>query len=93
MQVHVADALNALDKSGKECKQLFGHGSLVLEIYKPQETDKQQPHSRDEVYIIISGKGSFLNDGIMTHFYPGDFLFVAAGKEHRFIKYSKDFIT
>ncbi len=80
MQIHVADALQQLSGDAKEYIPLFAHGSLVLEIYKPGREDIQQPHSRDEVYVVISGNGFFLNDGKTTAFQPGDFLFVAAGK-------------
>ncbi len=93
MQIHVAKALEKLSRANEEFIPLFHHGSLVLEVYKPGKEDKQKPHNRDEVYIVISGNGSFFNDGKTTIFQPGDFLFVAAGKEHRFINYTVDFAT
>lgn len=72
---------------------LFNHGTLSVEVYKPEKEDLQQPHTRDEVYIIISGSGEFLNDGIRTTFAAGDFLFVPAGVEHRFENFTDDFAT
>jgi mannose-6-phosphate isomerase-like protein (cupin superfamily) len=62
-------------------------------LYKPEKVDLQKPHSRDEVYIIISGKGVFVNQDEETTFNAGDFLFVKAGAEHRFKNFSDDFAT
>lgn len=73
--------------------EVFQHGSLQVEVYKPEGKDLQQPHSRDEVYIVISGTGEFLNNGVRCRFGPGDFLFVPAGVEHRFEDFSEDFST
>lgn len=72
---------------------VFGHGTLSVEIYKPEKVDLQKPHSRDEVNVIVSGTGEFLNDGMRTNFKPGDFLFVPAGVEHRFENFTDDFST
>jgi mannose-6-phosphate isomerase-like protein (cupin superfamily) len=90
-------ALNATQKklqsSGKEFVEFFSHGSLVVELYKPDKADKQTPHTRDEVYIIASGTGRFFNAGTYVDFSPGDFLFVPAGAEHRFEEFTDDFST
>jgi mannose-6-phosphate isomerase-like protein (cupin superfamily) len=48
------------------------------------------PHTQDEVYIIIRGRGVFLHDGKRDSFGPGDLLFVAAGTEHRFEDFTED---
>ena len=66
---------------------------MSLEIYQPVGHDPQQPHTQDEIYVVISGTG-FFQDGEETYaFQPGDFLFVPAGKEHRFTGFSDDFKT
>jgi mannose-6-phosphate isomerase-like protein (cupin superfamily) len=72
---------------------LFEHGSLEVEVYRPIGVDTQQPHSRDEVYVIISGFGTFLNGDARQSFEPGEVLFVPAGVEHRFENFSEDFAT
>ncbi|HMQ80523.1 MAG TPA: cupin domain-containing protein [Ignavibacteria bacterium] len=79
--------------SGKEFVEFFSHGSLVFELYKPDEVDKQTPHTRDEVYIIASGNGRFFSAGTFVDFAPGNFLFVPAGAEHRFLDFTEDFST
>jgi uncharacterized cupin superfamily protein len=65
-------------------------GTLELGYYSPVGVDDQGPHEQDEVYVIVSGIGRFLNDGVVTDFGPGDALFVPAGVEHRFIDFSDD---
>lgn len=93
MKIDPQEALARLAKSESLFLNLFEHGTLTVEVYKPQKVDLQKPHTRDEVYIIISGNGEFLNDGVCMNFSPGDFLFVPAGIEHRFENFSEDFAT
>ncbi len=93
MKIGAKEALEKLKNESSSFLTLFGHGTLSLEIYKPEKVDLQQPHSRDEVYVIVSGTGEFLNDGVRTNFKAGDFLFVPAGKTHRFENFTKDFST
>jgi mannose-6-phosphate isomerase-like protein (cupin superfamily) len=87
------NALSALGAAGKEFVLLFKHGTLEVEIYRPRDTDRQKPHSRDEVYVVISGTGTFVNEGRRQPFAPGEVLFAAAGAEHRFEDFSDDFAT
>lgn len=93
MKISRQQAFHELLQSKQEFIELFKHGTLSVEIYKPHKTDKQTPHTRDEVYIIISGSGEFINGNDRTDFTAGDFLFVPAGVEHRFINFSEDFCT
>lgn len=37
--------------------EIFKHGDLSVELYQPVGEDLQQPHERDEIYLIISGEG------------------------------------
>lgn len=93
MKIDSQKALDKLADLHAPFLNLFNHGTLSVEVYKPKKVDLQQPHTRDEVYIIISGNGEFLNDGVRTTFAVGDFLFVPAGAEHRFENFSDDFST
>ena len=68
----------------------LSRGTLELGFYSPIGNDKQQPHDRDEVYVIVSGTGRFLNGDSVTEFGPGDAIFVPAGVEHRFLEFSDD---
>ena len=78
---------------GKRFAELFKHGTLTVELYAPRGHDPQTPHTRDEVYMVVSGTGTFFHGGQHDAFGPGDFLFVEAGLEHRFENFSDDFAT
>lgn len=93
MKINPKKALKKLAEQDSPFLKLFEHGTLTVEIYKPEKVDLQQPHSRDEVYVVVSGTGEFMNDGERTTFTPGDFLFVPAGVEHRFENFTDDFST
>lgn len=73
--------------------EVFQHGTLSVEIYKPEQVDRQKPHTRDEVYVVISGTGWFVNGETRQRFGPGEFLFVPAGVVHRFEEFTDDFAT
>jgi mannose-6-phosphate isomerase-like protein (cupin superfamily) len=94
MQISIKDALEQLDKAVlQEFVKVMERGTMSVEIYKPHEVDKQTPHKQDEVYVIISGSGEFLNNGQRSSFSLGDVLFVQAGIEHRFENFTDDFAT
>ena len=77
--------------AGNLAVPIFSHGSLEVEMYQPEGQDLQEPHLRDEVYLVARGKGIFF-DGEQRHpVEPGSFLFVAAGQPHRFEDISSDF--
>jgi mannose-6-phosphate isomerase-like protein (cupin superfamily) len=93
MKLGKKEAVTQLSGHSSRFKELFRHGTLSVEVYKPIQVDLQQPHTRDEVYVVISGTGEFLVGEVRMEFEPGDFLFVAAGIEHRFENFSEDFAT
>lgn len=93
MKIDKQEALTQLSKIEFPFLTVFKHGTLAVEVYKPEKVDLQKPHSRDEVYVVISGSGTFFNDGVRTSFSSGDFLFVKAGLEHRFEDFTDDFAT
>lgn len=93
MHISISKAHQLLSDHDKPFKELFTHASLSIELYKPDKIDHQLPHTRDEVYIIVSGSGKFYNNGTVVDFLANDFLFVPAGVEHRFIDFTDDFYT
>ncbi len=70
--------------------RVFAHGSLALEAYAPRGRDLQGPHRQDELYIVMRGRGDFVNGARRHGFVPGDALFVPAGVEHRFESFTAD---
>ena len=90
-RVTLAEALARLPGPGGErFAQVFEHGSLVVEIFAPRGRDTQQPHTRDEIYVVIQGAGEFVNGDSRHPFTPGDVLFVPARVPHRFENFSED---
>src|SRR5947209_18171846 len=84
----VAEALALLPGAGGvRFAKAMEHGSLVVEIYAPRGVDPQQPHTRDELYVVVSGVGEFVNGDERHGFAPGDVLFVPAGIVHRSLAY------
>ncbi|MFO0841031.1 MAG: cupin domain-containing protein [Gemmataceae bacterium] len=86
-------ALARLRDAGQEFTTLFRHGTLEVEIYRPERIDRQVPHDRDELYVVVSGSGTFVCNGQRQPFVPGEVLFAPAGAEHRFEQFSDDFAT
>jgi mannose-6-phosphate isomerase-like protein (cupin superfamily) len=68
----------------------FEHGTLSVELFAPRGVDTQKPHTRDEVYVIVQGRGFFVNGPERHRVTTGDILFVPAGIEHRFEEFSDD---
>jgi mannose-6-phosphate isomerase-like protein (cupin superfamily) len=92
--IKLADAERAIpSKDGKLYAELFRHGTLAIEIYAPRGTDPQQPHTRDELYVVAAGSGTFFVEGQHLPFVPGDALFVAAGEAHCFEDFTDDLMV
>jgi mannose-6-phosphate isomerase-like protein (cupin superfamily) len=70
---------------------VFGHGTLEVEWYAPVGMDRQTPHDRDEVYVVARGSADFFDGVHSRRVEPGAFIFIAAGREHRFVEFSADF--
>lgn len=70
---------------------IFSHGTLEAELYRPEGEDRQQPHTRDEVYVIAAGSGYFYDGETRLRVESGSFIFVPAGGVHRFEEFSEDF--
>jgi mannose-6-phosphate isomerase-like protein (cupin superfamily) len=90
----VAEALASLPGAqGERFVTVFEHGSLLVEVYAPRGSDPQQPHTRDEVYVVVEGSGDFVLEESRHPFRPGDLLFAAAGEAHRFENFSDDLVV
>src|SRR5437016_3105590 len=87
----LADVLGRLPTpEGKPFIVAFEHGTLSVELFAPRGVDTQQPHTRDEVYVVVRGEGFFVNGPDRHHFGSGDVLFVPAGIEHHFEEFTDD---
>lgn len=72
---------------------MFKLDLLELEYYKPAGHDPQKPHTRDEVYFVISGTGWFVKGSQRHRFAPNEVLYVPAGVAHHFEDFTDDFST
>ena len=90
--VSLLEALSAgPTPAGNLATPIFAHGSLVAEMYRPEGSDPQTPHDRDEVYLIARGTAVFFDGAGRVDVSAGAFPFVAAGQPHRFESFSSDF--
>jgi mannose-6-phosphate isomerase-like protein (cupin superfamily) len=78
---------------GQRSTEVLSHGTMQLKYYKPRGADEQTPHTRDELYVVTRGSGTFVNGEDRHPFSAGDALFVPAGVEHRFEDFTDDFGT
>lgn len=90
-KVTLSEALRAVAAEESLYARLITEPCGDLGLYRPRPTDTQGPHLRDELYLIASGRGTFVCGGERTAFEPGDALFVPRAVEHRFEDFSDDF--
>lgn len=93
-RITLAEAVAMLPApDGKRSAAVFEHGTLQVKLYAPRGADPQQPHTRDEAYVVARGAGWFVNGAHRHPFAPHDALFVKAGVVHRFEDFSDDFLV
>ena len=91
-RITLAEAASLLPMpDGKRSVAVFEHGTLEVKLYAPRGTDPQQPHARDEVYVVAAGEGWFVNGDSRHRFGPHDVLFAKAGAAHHFEEFGDDF--
>lgn len=89
--IGLEDARAAPLQIGRASALMLAHGSLELRWYAPRGVDAQTRHARDELYVVVTGRGWFKRGGDRVAFSAGDALFVRAGVPHRFEDFSEDF--
>ncbi|MEN8144847.1 MAG: cupin domain-containing protein [Gemmatimonadota bacterium] len=72
--------------SGRPYLPFLDVKSMSMGLYElgAGATDGQQPHARDEVYVVMSGRAVLSVAGEDTPVGPGSVVFVAALVDHRF---------
>jgi|GEM_PF-251432 len=88
----VAQLIEQQQQSQKIYLPFLNEPTISAGIYelKVGAVDKQQPHDKDEVYFILSGKSNFSVEGETTDVQAGDILFVKADLKHHFSNISED---
>ena len=90
-KVSLQDALAAIPgPAGERYATMMKHGAVEIEFYAPQKADLQNPHTRDEIYFVMQGHGTFWNGETREPCKAGDVIYVSAGTPHRFEDFSDD---
>src|SRR5215471_6193780 len=87
--ISLAEARAGIPK-GERSVRVWQRGPLDVAFARPVPPTKQTPHSQDEIYVIVCGRGVLMHDGKRDQFESGDILFVAAGIEHQFADVTED---
>jgi mannose-6-phosphate isomerase-like protein (cupin superfamily) len=87
----VGPVVEKLRAAGGGYEVVHESAGLELGVYVlvAPEPDGQQPHSDDEVYVVLEGSGVLDVEGEQVPMREGAAVFVEAGKEHRFTGYEQ----
>ncbi len=77
--------------AGERSTLVLKQGTCDVKLAMPVPPNEQAPHTQDEIYVVVGGRGVLMHDDRREPFENGDLLFVAAGVEHRFEDFSPDF--
>jgi len=80
------------EREGQRWREFLRVPSLSMGLYhlKAGQVDEQQPHTEDEVYVVLSGKASFRTKGQEQAVVPGSVIFVERAVEHCFVDITED---
>jgi quercetin dioxygenase-like cupin family protein len=78
--------------SGRSWLEFLRVPALSMGIYylKAGQSDGQRPHTEDEVYYVLEGRGKFHVGGEQVTIEAGRILFVEKLVEHRFVEITED---
>ena len=62
-------------------------GTYVLRAGEP---DGQQPHTEDEIYVVLRGRARLWTPDLTVEVSPGSVAFVPAHEPHRFVDIGED---
>lgn len=87
MEIHgLADLLGRRTASGAAYLEFQRSADLSTGLYvlSAGGVDRQQPHTEDEIYYVVSGTGRITVDAEEAQVGPGSIVCVGAGVPHRF---------
>jgi mannose-6-phosphate isomerase-like protein (cupin superfamily) len=79
-------------RSGKAWLEFLRASSLSMGVYHLEagQDDGQKPHTEDEVYYVVAGRGKFRAGAAARDVGPGAILFVERFADHRFFDITED---
>ncbi len=88
----ILDVISEREKRGERYYEFFREKSLSLGAYhlSAGENDPQQPHTEDEIYYVLRGRGQIRIGDRDCAVTPGSIVFVMAGAVHRFHSIEED---
>ena len=88
----LADVRKDLEKVGRRSVEFFRSDTMSVLLFGLQAgaEDTQKPHTEDEIYYIISGRGAIRVGDEDSPVQPGTTVFVGANVEHRFHAITED---
>src|SRR5262245_18659895 len=93
MQTFHLDSLAAeCDAKQKAWLEFLRVAAFSVGVYRLRagQADQQQPHTEDEAYYVVSGRGSFQAGDQRQAVGPGTLIFVERSAEHRFVDVTED---
>lgn len=55
--------------------------------------DTQEPHTEDEIYVVVRGRAALATDDASADVGPGSVVYVPAGEPHRFVNIVEDLVA
>ena len=88
----IADMMEDRARSGLPYHEFLRSPDLSLGLYHlaAGAEDPQQPHTEDEIYYVVQGKGIVSVDGEDRLVQAGSTIFVGTSVEHRFHSITED---
>ncbi len=88
----IGEIVEKREQAGRAYLEFLREKSLSAGLYTlaAGAVDSQQPHTEDEVYYVVSGKGAILVGEESREVKTGSLIFVPAGQIHRFYNISEE---
>ena len=88
----MSDMLKRRRKSGELYLEFLNRSTMSVGVYAlaAGSADPQQPHTEDEIYYVLDGRGRIRVDDDDSEVKPGSVIFVAAGQDHKFHSITED---
>ncbi len=93
--IDLNELFSKMDLDNSEFLNFFDLRHLQAGILrlKPGERDTQEPHSSDEIYLVLEGNGFIEIEVKLKPVKKADFIFVSANIQHRFIVDDEDLVV
>jgi mannose-6-phosphate isomerase-like protein (cupin superfamily) len=87
IQVGEVERRLAAGKGGYEIVHSSPGMEVGVYVLVAPEPDRQGAHDRDELYVVLEGRGTLQVEGEQIGLKKGEAAFVPAGADHRFVGY------